>query len=203
MQKRKTNRKHLICQDCREAIRQAHHDYKKRRLINGAKAVRRETKRSGYDQLIGGNIFVDPTGTRRRLQALNSIGYGWHELGRRLGQGSTNVRDTAMNALRGVFPETAQKVLALYDELSMLTPEDTREKRVVLTWAARRGCVVGPLSWDEETIDDPYTLPLGLTHEQAYNWFWGCATMTERIEWVLENGLTITRKDPDFATRIR
>jgi hypothetical protein len=98
------------------------------------------------------------------------------------------------NKDRPIYPETVVKIKNLYDELSMLPLQDTREARFVTTWAKKRGWL-SPLAWDDEDIDNPYAIPVGISHVQAYNWFWQAATMTERIEWVLEHGLAATRKE--------
>jgi hypothetical protein len=98
-----------------------------------------------------------------------------------------------MKGKETVWRETAEKITAIYDELAMLPPEDTWLARRTANLARANGYVV-PLCWDDEVIDNPYGLPVGLSHEQSFNWFWRAATMTERIEWVLEHGLTVTRK---------
>lgn len=197
MEKRKLNPKHLICEACREAIRLHHASYRKRRLLNGAKA----TQRTGHggQVLHGGFLMRDATGTRRRLQALFALGYGWNAIAKRLGTNRDNVHELS-SRMKGsnvivtvrksnwVMPETVEKVKALYDELSMIPPERNRSVAVVLTRAKRHG-YIPPLCWDDEAIDDPYGLPTGMTKAQAYDWFWNAATMTERIEWVLERGL--------------
>lgn len=183
--KRQTNKRHLICDACRDAIRIHHADYRKRRILAGAKVD------FHTHSMIGGNLMVDAAGTRRRLMALSALGYGWNEIGRRLGQNGTNVGFTALKR-QWVYKTTHEKVKALYDELSMVPAEKTREVKVVLTRSARKG-FLPPLAWDDETIDDPYTLPEGLEHRQAHLWFWGAASEVEKIEWVLEHGLAVTR----------
>lgn len=187
-------KRHKICPKCREAATVNARKYRKARILNGAKSVQREQNTRNY-KLVGGHLFVPAIGSARRLRALAVLGYSWNVLGRRLGQQGNNLSYTAINR-QWVYPQTAQKIKALYDELSMLPVSvektDPKEKgnrvKVVKTRALRKGWLP-PLAWEDETIDDPYALPVGLTVEQAYNWFWNSANEIERIEWVLEHGL--------------
>lgn len=183
---------HEICDACRYAMRTKSASYRNRRIMNGAKSVPTKPGQTRQQSLVGGTIQTDPTGTRRRLQALSAIGHSFSDIGGRIGTEKRNVAWLAVPHRKWLYPETAQKVRALYDELSMITSTEPRAGYIARM--ARRKGWVPPLCWEDEMIDDPYALPLGLTHAQAYLWFWNCATMTERIEWVLENGLAATRK---------
>lgn len=188
IEKRKKDRRHVPCDACRQAIRLHHKNYRDRRLANGAVLVPREpTKTHGY-RLVGGQFQLDVTGTRRRVQALGVMGYGWDYLGQRLGGiAGTNV-GALINERSWVYRETAEKIMALYDELSMIPPPDTRATKIAKTRLSRRGWV-SPLAWEDEMIDDPNALPQGLTRQGAWDWYCKAATMHERINWVLENGI--------------
>lgn len=100
--------------------------------------------------------LVDATGTRRRLQALVRIGWTNEELVDRLGSGTRYV-STLLTAER-VFEETRVAVAALYEELWDVTPPDTFGSRRAKLRAERNGWV-GPLAWDDDTIDDPNAKP--------------------------------------------
>jgi hypothetical protein len=144
--------------------------------------------------LNGGKLNVPAIGTQRRLQALQAMGWNYRDLGRRYGKDGSVLSNIANSKEKAeVYRETAEKISAMYDELSMIPPDDDWLTRRTAKMARERGYVL-PLCWEDETIDDPYGLPVGLSHVQAYTWFWKVATMRERIEWSLEHGLTVARR---------
>lgn len=117
------------------------------------------------------------------------------ELGRRYGRDASNLSHIASSPKKKwVHGPTAEKIIAIYDELSMVDPprDDYRAPRGIQS--ARKSGYVSPLAWDDEAIDDPYALPMGLSADQRYMWFWHAASMNERIEWVLEHGLVSIRR---------
>ena len=94
-------------------------------------------------------------GTRRRIEALHAVGWSGAELGRRLG-----VTCQAVYHLRGdqpIFPGTAERVAALYDELWNAPPVGTQVRKT-RNWAARNGWLP-PLAWDDADLDDPNAEP--------------------------------------------
>lgn len=189
IEKRRVNKRHRPCLACRAAITAHHEWYKKRRILNGATV----DVGQGY-RLRGGEFWQDATGTRRQLQALGVMGYGWATLGHRLGGiAGNNLGTIARGEKKKLYPATVAKVKALYDELSMLPPEETREVKVVKTRLRRNGWV-GPLAWDDETIGDPYALPMGLSDQALWDWYCKAASDCERIEWVLEHGVPKPQK---------
>lgn len=171
-------KRHRICDPCRGANTQEIDAYRKRIYLNG------------------GRLMVPYIGTKRRLQALSAMGWTCKELSRRSDREQTVLANLTNghfpNQKTMVYPETAEKIAALYNELSMVPPPEHYTSARQATRARGLG-YVGPLSWDDESIDDLYAPPSGLTREQAFRWFWYAATMTERIQWVLQNGLGITR----------
>lgn len=117
--------------------------------------------------------IVDPTGTMRRLQALGALGWTAAELGARLGVSSRAVTQLRSGRYR-THVRNAEKVRALYDELSMLPGPSSR--CVVL---ARRHGWAAPLAWDERSIDDPAASPHRPADEIT-------STVTERAARVAE-----------------
>lgn len=95
---------------------------------------------------------VDGTGTRRRLQALISIGHSGASLADRIGWSRTNIW-TLILGDGVVSARTAAKVAAVYDELWNQAGPSARARNL----AAKRGWVP-PLAWDD--IDDPDAAPL-------------------------------------------
>lgn len=129
---------------------------------------------------------IDPTGTTRRLQALVAMGWSQSQLATRLGMLLQNLAPV-IHGRRGVTKATADAVQALYDELwSTPAPPSGRHGAVpirVRNYAARMGWV-GPLAWDDDTIDDPAARPdtgqpdTGLgSHRRLH---------VEDVEWLLD-----------------
>lgn len=165
------------CQPCRDARAAEMRKYRKWRILNH-----------------GEHLRIECSGSRRRLQALLAIGYSMRDLADSLGKNRVNVAEIVNHKQDTVHRDTAAKIIRLYDEVSMIPPEVTRERKAGMTWTRKKG-FVPVLAWDDDLIDDPFAIPEGLTRTQAYTWFWGAATMTERIEWVLEHGLRATREE--------
>jgi hypothetical protein len=117
-----------------------------------------------WDLLNGRPRRVDKTGTQRRLQALYALGWDWHALSRRLDASPELTRQWATTK-KYVYARTAQRVTALYDELSMrLPPETNQVERINATRARNRAARKGwapPLSWDDDQIDNPDARPHG------------------------------------------
>lgn len=119
------------CRPCKDAQAAWQRSYEKRRYLNR------------------GPLLIDSAGTRRRLQALAVIGWPRNILSERLGTARSTL--TALKHGRGrVHRDTAAKVAALYDELSM-TQGPSRRTR---TEALAKGWVP-PLAWDDDKIDRP------------------------------------------------
>lgn len=133
-------------------------------------------------------------GTRRRLQALSAMGWNYKEVGQKYGKDASVLSNLSVQKNKdSVYPDTAEKITAIYDEMAMIPPEDDWLHNRTSRQARERG-YLPPLCWEDEDIDNPYALPVGLDQKQAYTWFWGAASNIERVEWVLKNGLSVTRK---------
>lgn len=112
--------------------------------------------------VLADGAMIDGTGTRRRLQALVAIGWPQSWLAERLGADKA----TLHKALRGDMPvrcRTARAARALYDELWDQPPPASGHREKIATNRARnyardRGWVP-PMAWDDNTIDDPATVP--------------------------------------------
>lgn len=116
---------------------------------------------------VGDDRYIDPTGTRRRLQALQAIGWSRTLLSAHLGAAPTKT-GRLMRASR-VLARNARAVAEVYDRLwCQAPPESTREERGAATRARETAAANGwapPLAWDDETIDDPDAVPHGLEPE--------------------------------------
>ena len=110
---------------------------------------------------LGKTVSVDATGTRRRIQALVTIGFSQSRIGELLGIAPGNFNRTIKSDR--VHADTARKVRTLYEELwnqpqhgtdwrSRISASRSRSYAKVHGW-------LPPLAWDDETIDDPATQP--------------------------------------------
>lgn len=97
-----------------------------------------------------GSAVIDPTGTVRRIRALQAMGWPLREIGARCDIATQNLGTIASSG-RGVYASTATRIAKVYDELSM-TPGPSSRSRVI---ARKRGWQP-PLAWDDLMIDDPH-----------------------------------------------
>lgn len=106
---------------------------------------------------------VDPTGTMRRVQALAAIGWSLTEVARRLGTEPCVVQAICRGDRTRVYRRTAERVRAVYDQLSMTPRIGTDERsRISVTMTlslAKANCWAPPLAWDDDTIEDPAATP--------------------------------------------
>lgn len=131
---------------------------------NPCKAAAAKAEQNRQLSLMRGiNGRLDPTGTRRRLQALAWLGYGWKELAEHIGAQENMVIRWARRDAPGsyVFRDTAAKVADVYERLSMRpAPTDTTAQKNTAARArnrARRNGWLPPLAWDN--IDNPNERP--------------------------------------------
>lgn len=103
---------------------------------------------------------VDITGTRRRVEALATLGWSMRHLSSRLGWHPDRLSVMFTNQT-SVSRANAQRIAALFDELCMsFPPERNKGERVSASRAralARRRGYAPPLAWDD--IDDPDEQP--------------------------------------------
>lgn len=114
-----------------------------------------------WDQLAGG-AQVDAAGTRRRLQALATLGWSVATLAAR-GEVDRQPLDHAMHAGAKVQVRTARAVRDLYDHLwDKPAPTGTKGERITNARTrntARREGWLPPLAWDDDVMDDPEAGP--------------------------------------------
>lgn len=104
---------------------------------------------------------IDATGTRRRVQALVTIGWSQSKLAARLGMLPGNFNKTFTGDR--VVVSTARAVTELYDELwDQTPPRATHRDKIAYSRSvnfARARDWLPPLAWDETSIDDPDASP--------------------------------------------
>ena len=130
------------------------------------------------DPRIANKQPVDGIGTNRRLQALAVLGWPIREIMLRLGTTASISNTSRLYSAEQVTAITARSVAALYEELSM-TPGPSPH---ATTRAASHGWL-GPLEWDDDTIDNPSIGPVEVAH---------ATTADDRLddfEWLISCGV--------------
>jgi hypothetical protein len=119
-------------------------------------AMARYKKRWAWDQMQGRARIVSTLGTRRRIRALNALGWSSATIARRAGMPDTNMTrllhrsDTMTAALAARFE-------SIYEELAMTLPTGSAQAIAATRNRARRNGWPPPLAWDN--IDDPDEQP--------------------------------------------
>lgn len=121
-----------------------------------------QRKYSYYQQAWGRRNSI---GTARRLRALMAIGYTQGQLAAELGVDQSWVSKLMRNSRGRVNVDTHQRVVELYDRLSM-TPGASAQARE----KAHRNGWPPPLAWDDDTIDDPDAQPARRHRQRWVPW---------------------------------
>lgn len=100
--------------------------------------------------LVPGRSYIDAAGTRRRVQALATLGHSVKSQATALGRLANNFNDVVTQVR--VFAYTARQVRDLYAAWSSSPPPDTHGARVARTLAARKKWLP-PAAWDDDLID--------------------------------------------------
>lgn len=104
------------------------------------------------------DVFVSPTGTQRRIQALHAIGWSESDIAARVGSTKQWIHQLRRwPRKRGLISRTAAQIADIYDDLWDQTPTARNAQRT-RNWAERNG-FAPPLAWDDDTIDDPAAKP--------------------------------------------
>lgn len=99
--------------------------------------------------------IVPATGTRRRVEALATIGWSREEIAARAGVTATTLRPNHLRV--GVYAQTAEDVAALY-KTARHQPREGRRAASVVRWARSLGYVPS-WAWDPSKIDNPHAKP--------------------------------------------
>lgn len=101
---------------------------------------------------------IDATGTRRRLQALAAIGYHYEGLADRLGMDHSNIWRLATGYKPLVYARVAREVDELFQKLQLTPAPPSQGAMKAINRAKKNGWPL-PLSWDEDSIDNPNATP--------------------------------------------
>lgn len=136
------------------------------------KSIHRDTEAAilGVQPVINppkrGGGWVEPTGARRRLQALIAAGFPIKYLSEGMGWGvdpqPVHRFVTGKSGAKYVQHSTHLKAVALYDKLSECRPEDMGFTAYAISRARKAGeghDWATPIAWDTDTIDDPDAFP--------------------------------------------
>ena len=107
-----------------------------------------------YERILGQRPRANSVGATRRIRALIAVGYSQARLAQELGIAESYVSRLAHNTRPNVNADTIERVIMLYDRLSM-TPgpsQSARDRALRKNWPP-------PLAWDEDAIDDPGARP--------------------------------------------
>jgi len=115
------------------------------------------------------NWSRDSAGTIRRIQALSYMGYSYKAIAKMYGDvtGKQVSLQAVFHWMRepAVTHAVADAMVIVYDKFSMIPCEAPSANRV--SRLAKKKGWVGPLAWDDETIDDPNAKP-DLGNKQGY-----------------------------------
>jgi hypothetical protein len=107
-----------------------------------------------------GHCLIDATGTRRRIQALITLGWTQVFLREKIGVSKKAFQRLLTNSR--ITADLARRVVPLYDELWKRPPYVTEVSAVAadkVRQQALKAGFFGPLAWDDDQIDDPAALP--------------------------------------------
>lgn len=122
-----------------------------------------------------GSHHVDPTGARRRLQALALLGFGFERLARMVDDCSAfNLREIAYGNRTRITSDHEQAIRVVFDRLVRdgrpYAPSNRHERAGAarIIQRAQRAGWVSALAWDGNSIDDPNARPVGIIdHHRA------------------------------------
>lgn len=100
---------------------------------------------------------IDATGTRRRIQALQCLGWTLTAQAEQIGWTTANF--AALLNRHQISSSTATLVRDLYDRWSMATPPAGGARTRSVRHAHARGWFP-PLAWDDDALDDPAATPV-------------------------------------------
>lgn len=118
--------------------------------------------------LVADGAVVSGLGTRRRLRALVALGYSNERLAVEVGYPVSQF-GRLVGGESEVTAGVARKAERVFERLQMLPPPEGYAANRSRLRAARRGWPV-PMSWDEDSIDDPASRPR-VPMLRADDWF--------------------------------
>lgn len=99
-------------------------------------------------------VYVDATGSRRRLQALARLGWSQRKLAHHIDSDHKTTQRIQNGQLPQIRRHTAERITALYDQLWDKPGPSPR----TIQHAIRQGWAL-PLEWDDDALDNPDATP--------------------------------------------
>jgi DNA-binding CsgD family transcriptional regulator len=135
---------------------------------------------------------LSPIGTVRRIHALVALGHTMSSLAQRLGVTQQSVNNLAKIPQAYVRRSTAERIAALYDELSMQLPDEStptgRKNAAYARTVARKRGWRPPLAWDDRAIDDPDARPYAPARQNRPGHPETATATLEDFEWLIRSG---------------
>lgn len=103
-------------------------------------------------------VYIDSTGTVRRLRALMAIGHSGRAIAEAVRTSEAQIHKAAGSGQAYVRRHFAVRVEAAYRQMAFKPPAVSRFTTKSRNTAAAKGWH-GPLAWDKSTIDDPAAQP--------------------------------------------
>lgn len=124
-------------------------------------AARRYQRQRYFDRAVLGlpPRFVNKVGSKRRVNALQALGWSAEDLSVRMGFSRAYLNVAINREGRDyILRATARRIADIYDELSMTFPPETPCTSRQRAAAKKKGWLP-PLAWDDDRIDDPNYRP--------------------------------------------
>lgn len=115
-------------------------------------AMARYKKRWAWDRDNGRQRITSTRGTRRRIEALNWLGWSRAAIAEHMGMHATNM--TRLLTAPTMTTALAQRFADCYDDLSMTLPTGNPQAIAAVRNRARRHGYAPPLAWDDIDHDD-------------------------------------------------
>lgn len=111
-----------------------------------------------------GGTRVNSAGTLRRLVALNSVGFSYRWMSKRVGIADSQLANYVRGerAVNSISRDTAEDIKALYDKYRDQDPATLGMHAQQISSLIRKHQRLrspGPMCWDDDTIDDPDAIP--------------------------------------------
>ena len=111
------------------------------------------------------HLLMNAVGARRRLQALQCLGYTWNKLAKLAGSDFLTIRNVGEGSQTELYLATHKTICELFDTYWMV-PSTDRLAEYIRQRSLQRG-YHSALEWDMETIDDPRSRPRGRKYKRS------------------------------------
>ncbi len=154
--------------------------------------------------------FLTTVGITRRIQALIWMGYSAPVIAAEAGLHHESIRDSRDEPADWLTVRVRAAVADAYDRLSMRQPTAANDRYQAgisrsRNMARRKGWS-SPLTWDDQTIDDPRATPEGIYAKPADPTEWQAEHTARRaadLEHAVEHGRTLEQAADDLKITVK